>query len=469
MLPLRDISLVLIVFGSLPFIFVRPHIGILMWSWISYMVPHRMSWDFARYFQFAMVIAIVTILAWALSREPKKLPMHMITILFIVFTIWISITTLFAVSPSAAYERWDTTIKVFAMTILTLFLMQERKRIDLLIWVIVCSVGFFGVKGGIWTVLGGASGGRVYGPPGGFFAENNALGLALVMVVPLMWYLQSQTENFYVKWGLRGAMALCMLAVVGTNSRGSALAAGAMVMLLLIKSRKRALLVLGLVVGVIAVIPFIPERWYDRIESIKEYEEDTSALGRIQAWTYAVRLALDRPIVGGGFKAETNSELYRSYIPDADKVRAFHSIYFQTLGEHGFIGLAIFLLLGFSAFATGTGIIRRTRGSPELSWANDLARMVQVSIFGYAVGGAFLNLAFFDLYYHLVAIMLLVKVVVAKEEAELAKTQKDPALSAPQSHFERARMRGGPATAPADASPPLARSDTSLRQTFRSR
>ena len=440
MFALRDIALILIVFGSVPVTIIRPHIGILMWAWISYMVPHKMAWGFARYFQFAMVVAVATIIGWLLSRESKKLPVDTISVLIIVLSIWISVTTIFAVVPDSAFVHWENSIKVLFMTVLTLFIMQSRERIDALVWVIVCSIGFFGIKGGVWTLLGGASGGRVWGPPGGFFEDNNALGLTLVMIVPLIWYLQTRYKHPVVVWGLRAAIALCMLSVMGTHSRGAALAAAGMVMLLLIKSRKRALLVFGLVVGLIAVIPFVPQRWFERIETIKTYQEDTSALGRIQAWTFAVRLALDSPIVGGGFKVNRDEELFLSYVPDADKARAFHSIYFQTLGEHGFIGLAIFLLLGFSAYFAGSGIISRTRNHPELHWANDLARMLQVSIFGYAIGGAFLNLAFFDLYYHLVALMLLAKVVVARDLTELANQKRDVVEEAPISHFERASM-----------------------------
>ncbi len=465
MFPLRDIALVLIVFGSIPFILIRPQIGILMWSWISYMVPHRMSWDFARFFQFALVVAVATIIGWLMSREAKKLPVDTISILLITLSVWISITTAFAIVPESAFDHWETAIKVLFMTILTLFLMQNRQRIEALVWVIVCSIGYFGIKGGIWTVLGGASGGRVWGPQGGFFEDNNALGLTLVMVVPLIWYLQTRYKHLVIVWGLRGSIGLCMLAVMGTHSRGAALAAAAMVLFLLLKSRKRALLIFGLVAGLMAAIPFVPQRWYDRIQTITAYQEDTSALGRIQAWTFAVRLALDRPIIGGGFKVNRESELFLSYVPDAPKARAFHSIYFQMLGEHGFIGLAIFLLLGFSAYFAGSGIISRTRNHPDLHWANDLARMLQVSIFGYAVGGAFLNLAFFDFYYHLVALMLLTKVVVAREIAELAGKKRDEVEEAPVSHFERARMSVGGGARPSAPSTPqgLARQATPTR------
>ena len=134
MFALRDIAMVLIVFGSLPFIFVRPHIGILMWSWIAYMVPHRMSWGFAQTFQFALIVAVTTIGAWLISRENKRLPVHTISILFIALMIWITVTTAFAHVPEVAYPHWETSIKVLFMTVLTLFLMQSRQRIEMLIW-----------------------------------------------------------------------------------------------------------------------------------------------------------------------------------------------------------------------------------------------------------------------------------------------------------------------------------------------
>ena len=413
MFALRDIAVTLIAFGSLPFIMVRPQIGILMWDWFAYMVPHRLGWSFARDFQFAQIIAVATILAWLLSKEPKKLPMDILTALLIVLLFWISLTTIFAILPDLAYSDWDRSMKIIVMTFFTIMLMQTRGWIEAQVWVIVCSIGFYGVKGGVFIFLGG--GGRVYGPGGGFFSENNALGLALTMIVPLMWYLQTRVDNFFGKWALRGSMAVTMLAIVGTHSRGAALAAAAMVLFLLIKSRKRALLVFGVVVGMIVVIPFIPERWYDRVETIKSFEQDSSAMGRIHAWTFAVKLALDNPILGGGYGVNADRQLFMSYVPEAEKVRTFHSSYFQMLGEHGFVGLAIFLMLGISTFLTGSAIIRQTKNRPELHWANDLARMLQVSLVGYAVGGAFLDMAIFDFYFHVIALMLLTKLVIAKE------------------------------------------------------
>ena len=40
-------SLLTIVFGSIPLILSRPFFGIIMWSWIAYMAPHRLTWGVA--------------------------------------------------------------------------------------------------------------------------------------------------------------------------------------------------------------------------------------------------------------------------------------------------------------------------------------------------------------------------------------------------------------------------------------
>jgi probable O-glycosylation ligase (exosortase A-associated) len=145
----------------------------------------------------------------------------------------------------------------------------------------------------------------------------------------------------------------------------------------------------------------MPEHWHARIASIATYEEDASAQARFQSWGYALEVARDSPILGGGF------EIFRgNRTATSAGYRSAHSIYFETLAEHGYVGLVIFLALGIGAYMTAGSIARRARGQPELAWAADLAAMVQVSIAAYAIAGLFLNLATFDLYYHLVAIVV---------------------------------------------------------------
>jgi len=138
-------------------------------------------------------------------------------------------------------------------------------------------------------------------------------------------------------------------------------------------------------------------------------------MGRINAWHMAYNLALDRPLVGGGFHIY-DAMVFQLYAPNPDDIHAAHSIYFQTLGEHGFVGLFLYLLLGVLTWRTGAWIVRNARPHEDLRWAADLAAMTQVSLLGFAVGGAFLSLVYFDVPYYLMAGLVVTRRVV---EAEL--------------------------------------------------
>ncbi len=415
---MRDILLTLTIFGTVPVILVKPHIGVLVFSWISYMNPHRLTWGFAYNFHFALIIAATTILAWVISREPKRLPWNGVTLLLIAFTLWISLTTLFALYPDPAYIKWERTIKILLFNgFITLALMGSRERINALVWVIVLSIGFFAVKGGLFTLLSGG-GGRVYGPAGSFFQDNNSLGLALVTVIPLIRYLQLTSAFRALRWGLGGLMALSFIAVLGTYSRGAFVGTAVLVVALTLKTRHRLWLAAGIAVVLVLGISLMPQSWHARMGTIVAEDVDKSVQGRFDAWAYGIDLAMERPITGGGFMA------YRGNVDPASSVgyRSSHSIYFEVLGEHGFVGLALYLALGIGAFLTGTRVLRYTRGQPELSWAGDLASMLQVSLVAFAAAGTFLGLAFFDLFYHLVAITILTAAVVKK--ASSAGTQE---------------------------------------------
>ena len=137
-------------------------------------------------------------------------------------------------------------------------------------------------------------------------------------------------------------------------------------------------------------------------------------MGRINAWEFAINLANDRPVIGGGYNI-FKRRWFRVYAPDPDNVHDSHSIYFEVLAEHGYPGLVLFIGLLLSTWVSGSRIIRACKGNSELGWAENLARMLQVSIIGFMAAGAFLGLAYFDYFYHIVAIMIMLKVLVLGE------------------------------------------------------
>jgi probable O-glycosylation ligase (exosortase A-associated) len=387
--------------------FKKPYFGIIMWVWISVMNLHTQGWGFARTFPFAAVIAVSTLMSILLSNEKKSLPSSPVTVVFILFTLWMSVTSLFAIHPDQVSTQWIRVYKIMGMTLVTMMLIRDKMQIEQLIWTIVISLGFYGVKGGIFTIRSGGSD-RVWGPEGTFIDGNNEIALALVMVIPLMYYLHSITKNKWGRYAFVASILLCALAALGSYSRGAAIAIGAMVLFLWLKSSNKMTLGVLIVVMAPLMLLMMPSKWFDRIDTINTYEEDSSAMGRINAWKMATNLAMDRPLTGGGFEIY-DPGVFMQYAPNPYDIHAAHSIYFQVLGEHGFVGLFLYLILGFLTWRTGTWIIKHTVNLPEYRWANTLATMIQVSLLGFAVGGAFLSLVYFDVPYYLMAAMVALK------------------------------------------------------------
>ncbi len=420
---MRDLIVTLIVIGVIPYALARPHIGLLLFAWISYMNPHRLSWGFAYHFPFAAISAAVVFLGLLFSKEPKRIPITPVTIFWLLFVMWPFITTYFSLVPEDAHFGWVRFVKIQVMVLVTLMLITSKERIFQFIWIIVISIGFFGVKGGIFTVLSGGNF-RVWGPPGSFIEGNNELALALIMVLPLMRFLQMESKNKWVRWGLLLSMLFCGFAILSSYSRGAFLAAAAMLIVFWLKSKKKLIIGIALVSCVIAGLGFMPDEWFDRMNTIQTYQEDSSAMGRINAWWFAFNVANDRPLVGGGFHV-FNRELFYQYAPIPEDFHDAHSIYLEVLGEHGYVGLFLFLSMWFLAYRTGTWIKKHTKKYNNLAWSSELASMLQVGMVGYAVGGTFLGLAYFDLPYHFMALMVLTRFVVEKELSNLESTKQE--------------------------------------------
>jgi len=322
------------------------------------------------------------------------------------------VTAPFALLPESSWVQWNKVMKIMLMTFVVMMVIRTRRDIVRLVWVLVGSIGYYGVKGGIFTIRSGGTE-RVWGPEDTFIGDNNSLALALIITIPLMYYLQQNSDRRWHRHGLSAAMLLSALAALGSYSRGALLAIAAMVLFMWLKSDRK--LMLGALLAAVTplLLAFMPERWAERMDTINTYEEDSSAMGRLNAWRMAWNLARDR-FLGGGFDV-SDAGIFARYAPNPLDVHAAHSIYFQVLGEHGFVGLFLYLALGMATWHTASVIIRRTRGQAELRWAHGLATMSQASLIGFAVGGAFLSLLYFDMPYYLMAALIATRIVVERQ------------------------------------------------------
>lgn len=423
---MRDIVLALFIFGTIPFILARPYIGLLVWSWLGYMNPHRLCYGFAYSFPWVQLIAIVTLVSLVLSKERKKIPLCSVSVLLFLFLAWTGVTTLFAVAPDAASEKFQEFLKVMVMVFATFMLVDSRERMHWLVWMIVVSLGFYGLKGGLFTFMKGGVY-HVLGPPGSFIADNNALALALCMILPLMRYLQLHSTQKAVRIALGISMVLTGISVLGTYSRGGLIGLFIVGAALFLKSRRRIAVVLVLAVIGMTAYHFMPPQWMTRMDTLHEARDTGSAETRIQSWEFAANVAVHRPLVGGGFDDYTNLSFWTAYAPEDATQRAIHSIYFRVVSEQGFTGLLLFLALLAVSWRSCSQVRKKTRDSPEQKWAYDLASMLQVTLVAFMAAGAFLPMTYFDLTFQLMALCALL-------ELHVRQTANQLSAASPRSH-----------------------------------
>ena len=432
---MRDIGLV-ILFAVLVLMMLRDaKSGAYAWAWLSIFNPHRMTYGFAYNIPFAQITAVLTLIRFAMGKERKPFPWCSITAIHLMFLCWMGVTSIFAINTTEiVIDRVFWVGKIQIMFLLTLMLVRGRADIEKLIWVVTLSVAFFGIKGGAFTVLTGGVD-RVYGPPGGMLEENNAFAVAEVITVPLLYYLSRVTTRKWVRWGLYLSIALCAFSILGSQSRGALLAVSVMTLMLGLKSRYPVrLTVLFCAAGLLAV-SFMPQTWTERMETMQAYNTESSALSRLFTWNMIWNLAKDRPIVGAGFGID-NRDLYARYASFEGKFSIFtpehawvaHSIYFQALGEHGFPGLFLFVGIGVATWVKASRLAKRARDDPEFGpWVPLLMKMVQVSLLGFAVGGAFLTMVHFDVPYYMIGYVVMVDATI--KDRERARSQRGNPLS----------------------------------------
>ena len=429
---MRDILVVAIFFSGLVMAMRRPYVAALLWVWIGLMNPHRMGWGFAYSLPLGLISAVV--LAFSIMANPDKVrwPKGATVFLLILLTVWMGVTTLGAIALEESLTRYIAVLKVFLMTLMVAAVVKTREEILGLVIVVAGSIAFFGTKGGIFTIMTGGSH-RVWGPTASVIEGNNELAVALIITVPLLYFLAMQVALIkqlplinkvpvrWIKQALYAMSFFCLIAALGTHSRGALLAMSAMVAILWWHSKSK--LALGILILTIsaAALFFMPEDWTSRMNTIGTYEEDNSAMGRINAWTMAVNIANDR-FLGAGFATDL-PWIYQHYAPNPGFVIVAHSIYFQILGEHGYIGLFLYLGFWFMTYRLGGKITKLTAGKDDLQWANMLGSIGKVSLIGFAVGGAFLSLAYWDMPFYIMVILLCTERLVANHEIQAVQTK----------------------------------------------
>jgi len=416
------------------------YFGVLMWTWIAYFNPHRYGWGVARYtFQPAILIAIPTLIGTLFAKKNLRL-LTRETLLFAGLWFWIAFTTFYiGFVPEFAGHVQDARIhlqevsKILLMTVVTVLLVTSKQKLRILVLVIVGSFGFRALFAAIFYLKTGGQY-RIWGPEGTFLEDNNDFALALNMTIPMFFFMARAEPKLWMRVGLRLLMLSVAVSVVGTYSRGGLVGLSIVTIAIVAKARHKIAAFILVAVAVLCVITLTTTVWKDRMSDFLEGNLDSSAYARLIAWGGGWNLAMDYPVTGGGFDVFTDEGVLPHYVPPSlrgalygkvHKLHSSHSIYFQMLGEHGFVGLGLFLALLLSCFGSLRALRKQARVHGELAWVVPYSDMFEVTLLAYMVNGSTLGRAYFDFYYQIVACIIVMKILV-KRDLEAAEEEEQP-------------------------------------------
>ena len=417
-LSMRDLLFVTGVLISALIALRRPVYGILAFICVSLLNPHSLTWGFGRTFPFAQTIALGTLVGFIFWREKRALPQQ--REFFLLLALWAiyGISTIFAMEPQKAYLYLVLVSKILLMVCISIFLINTRERVLLLMKVIALSLGFHGLKAGIFAVTTGGNS-MVWGPEGSFLEANNAIGLALAMNVPLLYHLSKTEQDWRLRWVERAMFFFSYPATICTFSRGAWLALAAATGLIILKSKYNVFILAAALVLVPMSLPFLPERVVNRYDDLQNYEQEQSAQSRFWNWEFCTRVGLGNPLYGGGFDYYS-LQAYVLYFPEflkrwPGKVWSCHSMWFTVLGEHGLPGITLWLLLIGSCLLSIRHLRACTKKDQDPVWFHHVDMLLGACV-AYIVGGTFLDVAYFDLFYQLVAVVIVSKECIKQQD-----------------------------------------------------
>ena len=424
----------------------KPQVGILSWLWLSVMNPHKLSYGWITTFPLLDLVVAVTLLsAFINNKSMMKVRSHPILWMLGLFYLWTTLTTLFSVVPDQSFEDWLNFTKTLLLVLMILLFMNSRHWTIALIAVFILSIGFTGLKGGVFTVLTGG-GNRVWGPPGTAWGDNNGVSVAMLMVIPITLACRQLFQDKWLKYVVSGTSASFFFCLLGTQSRGGLVGLLGMLSYLVFRSNKKIISLILTLIVLFASLLMMPDSWKDRMDSIQN-PTDRSSQTRLIQWQYAIDIAGERPFFGNGFDAYKYKPYYYKYVAHLDANRNVHSNYFQVLGDQGYIGLAMYLIIGVSLVQVAHRHSKRVSHRRDLKWEKGALAAIQFSIVGFAFNGLTVNMAYLDLYYYLLTfVMLLSSQIRTQLERELPPPLVDGRFTPPDKPLAHRKepMKVGP-------------------------
>ncbi|WP_066650849.1 MULTISPECIES: putative O-glycosylation ligase, exosortase A system-associated [Sphingomonas] len=417
--------------------FRRPFLFVLAYVYIDLVSPQRLTYLLLNSVPISLIAVVLAWGGWLIADDKRDTRVAPRQLMLLALLVYCAITTRSADFPIDAVGKWDWAWKALAFAIFLPLTLRTKLRIEALLLFMILSAASIIIVGGIKTIFSGGGYGElnlIVTSNSGLY-EGSTISTVAVAIVPLiLWFVRHGTifpPNWKVSLYCYALVFACLLIPVGTSTRTGLLCI-LLLAVLMLRDAKRRLLYLALIAATpIVVYPFLPPSFVERMQTIKGYQGDSSASTRVAVWKWTVEYAKTHPF-GGGFEAYRGNHIRFETVKtsgdgnniaferklETDKARAYHSAYFEMLGEQGYPGLALWLLINLGGIFRMEVIRQRYRKLPEMAWAVQLASALQTAHIVYLLGAAFVAIAFQPFIYMLIGAQIGLDTYLARKRAE---------------------------------------------------
>ncbi|PSW21206.1 putative O-glycosylation ligase, exosortase A system-associated [Photobacterium sanctipauli] len=415
---MRDIAFFAVFLVLLVFAFRKNFIALGLWTWSGLIVPKYWLYGFASSISYNSTFSLITLMLYVISKNKQRIYLTSLLVFLVFFSIHVSATTFLTIGfTEIVNAEWIKFFKGILMLVMILLIVRSRLHFNFLLACILLSTGFIGVVEGLKYIMSIGEH-HIKGPDSHILSDNNHFALAICMVIPLVLYFLKQDFSKLIKVTLLGVFLLLVLTVLGTQSRGGFIGLSFLFFLLWAGSKKKLQFAFYIAIIATIALALVSNSWQERMNTIENADQDSSFMTRVVAWKMYTLMAMERPVLGAGFRALQAREVWQSVEGDFDKLSfiptpppsdkgwAAHSIYFQVLGDHGFVGLFFFLMILVSSIFSLRNVMKKAKDIEDLYWQYSLASMLQISLLVFCLGGAALSLPYAEFFWIFIAIVL---------------------------------------------------------------
>lgn len=397
----------------------RPYIALSGVVFVDILKPQVLSFSFLAGKPISLIMTLVLLTSMFINIKQLSIPKKLWPVILIcIFMVWITITTYHAYFQLYAWHKYNFVIKAILFSLFIPFVINSRIKFDTFIAILICSISYFTIALGMTTAIGGGGYGNTLfnaNTSNTGMTESSTMAMVAVMNIPLIIYITNHSifkdEINFTAFFSKLLIFASIMSVIGTFARTGLIGLFVYGGLQLKRSKKKIrYMSIAMLIFAIAV-PFAPQSWLDRMSTINSASDDSSAFGRIVVWKWTLDFVKDNPIYGGGFNAHiANAGQLEQYIDTGMEIshtqtgKAFHNIYFEVWGEHGYPGLLIFLWLIWYVFKTTSTYMKRKKHPVSPHWITHASTAIHDALLIYCVCGLFIGVAYYPWLYYFVAL-----------------------------------------------------------------